>query len=181
MRLSICQQYATARRNIRSAPVLGPSRPRPAPHAEMRQAPTVCERCCARGRCSLHTSSGVEQRAGGSPPSPPLEERAGERRPIVEAANRGDVPTGCGSNGFGALVKNDDLLSLPLSSKGGEGNGAATSEHRDACRKQRGRAYSCRSRLWYRRCTRDVPRQIPAPALVCTLNRHCQSPAAPIR
>ena len=30
----------------------------------------------------------------------------------------------------------DHLLSLPLSSKGGEGNGTATNEHRDACKKQ---------------------------------------------
>jgi hypothetical protein len=30
------------------------------------------------------------------------------------------------------LAENDYLLSLPLSSKGGEGNGAAAYEHRDA-------------------------------------------------
>jgi simple sugar transport system ATP-binding protein len=33
-------------------------------------------------------------------------------------------------------VEIDGLLSLPLSSKGGEGNGAAASEHRDACKEQ---------------------------------------------
>ena len=34
------------------------------------------------------------------------------------------------------VAENDALLSLPLSSKGGEGNGAAASEHRDACMEQ---------------------------------------------
>ena len=37
-------------------------------------------------------------------------------------------------------AENDDLLSLPLSSKGGEGNGAAASEHEAAFTVQRGRA-----------------------------------------
>ena len=43
--------------------------------------------------CTLHTSGGREQRASGSP-SPPLEERVGERRPITirDAAVRGDIP-----------------------------------------------------------------------------------------
>jgi hypothetical protein len=35
------------------------------------------------------------------------------------------------------------LLSLPLSSKGGEGNSAAASEHRDACKEQRPCAQQC--------------------------------------
>jgi hypothetical protein len=63
-----------------------------------------------------------------------LEERAGERRPIIilEAAVRGDLPAGCRTNMSGVLAENDDLLSLPLSSKGGEGNGAPASEQRQA-------------------------------------------------
>ena len=64
-----------------------------------------------------------EQRSSGSP-SPPLEERAGERRPVttLDAAVRGDIPAGCHTNISGMLAENDDLLSLPLSSKRGEGN-----------------------------------------------------------
>jgi hypothetical protein len=65
-----------------------------------------------------------------------LEERAGERRPltILDAAVRGDIPAGCRTSLSGVLVENDDLLSLPLSFKGGEGT--AASEHRDACKEQ---------------------------------------------
>ena len=46
------------------------------------------------------------------------------------------MPAGCHTNRLGALAENDDLLSLPLSSKGGEGNGIATSKHRDAWQEQ---------------------------------------------
>jgi hypothetical protein len=55
-------------------------------------------------------------------PSPPLEERVGERRPIVDAPALGHIPAGCRPNRFDALDEKDDLLSLPLSSKGGEGS-----------------------------------------------------------
>jgi len=67
-----------------------------------------------------------------------LEVWVGERRPvtILAAAVRGDIPAGCRTNLSGGLAENDDLLSLPLSSKGGEGSGAAASEHRDACKEQ---------------------------------------------
>jgi hypothetical protein len=67
-------------------------------------------------------------------PSPPLEERVGERRPftILDAAARGNIPAGYRTSIPGVLAENDDLLSLPLSSKGGEGNRAAASEPRDA-------------------------------------------------
>jgi hypothetical protein len=58
-----------------------------------------------------------------------LEERAGERRPLVDTAARSDIRAGCRTNRLGALTENDDLLSLPLSSKGGEGKGTAASEH----------------------------------------------------
>ena len=44
------------------------------------------------------------------------------------------------------MVENDDLLSLPLSSRGGEGNGASINEHRDACKKQRALAHYKSSR-----------------------------------
>ena len=79
----------------------------------------------------LDASGGREQRASGSP-SPPLEERAGERRPItlLDAAARGDMPAGCRTNISGGLPKHDHLLSLSLSSKGGEGNGAASEPKR---------------------------------------------------
>jgi hypothetical protein len=63
-----------------------------------------------------------------------LEERDGERRPIaiLNAGVRGGLPVGGLINIPGVLAENDDLLSLPLSSKGGEGNGAAASVHHDA-------------------------------------------------
>jgi len=54
-------------------------------------------------------------------PSPPLEERAGERRPVTTLD-------------AGVLAGKDDLLSPPLSSRGGEGNGAAASPSTSALR-----------------------------------------------
>ena len=92
---------------------------------------------CATPGCILDASGGREQRARGSP-SPPLEERVGERRPITifDAVLHGDIPAGCRTNISGGLAENDGLLSLPLSSKGGEGNGAAAREHQDACKEQ---------------------------------------------
>ncbi|MCX6925032.1 MAG: potassium-transporting ATPase subunit KdpB, partial [Verrucomicrobia bacterium] len=67
-------------------------------------------------------------------PSPPLEERAGERRPftLVAAPIHGDTSTVRRNDIAGVLVENNDLLSLSLSSKGGEGNGGAASEHRES-------------------------------------------------
>ena len=69
-------------------------------------------------------------------PSPPLEERAGERRPAntLDAAARGDIPAGGRSGAPGLLTEKDGLLSLPLSSKGGEGNGVAASPGSPALR-----------------------------------------------
>jgi anthranilate synthase component 1 len=95
---------------------------------------------------SLHASGGNGQRASGSP-SLPLEERVGERRPITffAAAVRSDVAAAYPSTIPAALAENDDLLSLPLSSKGGEGNGAAASEH--ACKEQAAPASSLRDGL----------------------------------
>ena len=77
-----------------------------------------------------------EPRASGSP-SPPLEERVGERRHVtnLDAAVRGDIPRGC-TNLSGVRAEKNGLLSLPLSSKGGEGTGAAASEHVDAGKQQ---------------------------------------------
>jgi|CZKM01.1.fsa_nt_gi epoxyqueuosine reductase QueG len=104
----------------------------------------VCQLGGESTRCTLHASDGGEQRASCSP-SPPLEERIGERRPITlrDAAVRGDIPAGCRTNTSGGLAENDGLLSLPLSSEGGEGNGAAPSERRDASKEQGTRS------LWY--------------------------------
>jgi hypothetical protein len=81
---------------------------------------------------ALPVAGGVEHWVGGYPPSPPLEERVGERRHLLDLAARADMPTRCRSNGFGTLADNDGLLSLPLSSKGAEGNGAVTIEYADA-------------------------------------------------
>jgi carbon starvation protein len=66
--------------------------------------------------CTMHASGDRAQRASGSP-SPPLEERVGERRLVTihDAAVR--VP-----------AQNDGLLS----SEGGEGTGAAASKRQDA-------------------------------------------------
>ena len=92
---------------------------------------------CVVAICTLHASGGREPRASGSP-SPPLEERAGERRPgtILDAAVGGDIAAGCRTNLSSRLAESDDLLSPPLSSKGEEGSSAAASEHRDACKEQ---------------------------------------------
>src|ERR1035437_9187249 len=64
---------------------------------------------CASPFHFLHASGGREQRASGSP-SPPLEGRGGERRPVtvLDAAVRGDIPAGCRTNISGVLVQNDD-------------------------------------------------------------------------
>jgi len=71
-------------------------------------------------------------------PSPPLEQRAGERRPTnsPDATVGGDTPAGGRTNKSGVPAEDDDLLSLPLSSKGGEGNGAVASEPADARKEQ---------------------------------------------
>jgi hypothetical protein len=57
-----------------------------------------------------------------------LEERAGERRPftLFDAEICAAVPAGCRTSSSEGLAENDDILSLALSSKGGEGN-------RDVC------------------------------------------------
>jgi len=44
-----------------------------------------------------------------------------------DAAVCDDIRAGWCTNATGVLAENDDLLSLPLSSKGGEGNAAAAS------------------------------------------------------
>jgi putative protease len=95
-------------------------------------------------RWSLRTpeanfGSGVDQGACASDsPSPPLEERVGERRPYtsLDSADRGDIPAGHRSNIAGGLSEDDGLLSLALSSRGGEGNTAAACERRDGCKEQ---------------------------------------------
>jgi hypothetical protein len=42
---------------------------------------------------------------------------------MLDAVVWGDIPAGCGTNLSGMLAENDGLLSLSLSSKGGEGTG----------------------------------------------------------
>src|ERR1019366_9281647 len=56
---------------------------------------------------------------------------------LIDAAIRGDMPVGYRTNSSGALAENHGLLSLPLSSQGGEGRGAAANEHRAACKEQK--------------------------------------------
>jgi organic radical activating enzyme len=84
-----------------------------------------------------YASDARDPRVSGSP-SPLLEERVGERRPVtnLDATVRGDIPTDSHTHLSGVRVEDNDLLSLPLSSKGGKGTGAAASEPRDACSKQ---------------------------------------------
>ena len=104
----------------------------------MSTKPTGCRASvldCGSPCCTSHASAGGEQRTSGSP-SPPLEERVGERSSLLDAAVRVILPTGCRTNRSGVLPENNGLLSLPLSSKGGEGNGAVSSVHRDACKQQ---------------------------------------------
>jgi carbon starvation protein len=117
---------------------------------------------------ALQTSGEREQRASGFP-SPPLEERAGERRPQHsdalcapeppvgpltpalspsegERGNRrqlsgepsfmGRRPVTIHDAAARVPAQKDDLLSLPLSSRGGEGTGAAVSEHRGVHKKR---------------------------------------------
>jgi hypothetical protein len=62
-----------------------------------------------------------------------LEERVGERRPFTgpDAPAPGALPVGCRGYTFWLLAENDGLLSLALSSKGGEGNGDIASEELD--------------------------------------------------
>src|ERR1039458_7763450 len=58
-------------------------------------------------------------------PSPPLEERAEERRHHARCCGLGDIPASCGTNLSGMMAESDGLLSLSLSSRGGEGTGNA--------------------------------------------------------
>jgi hypothetical protein len=90
-----------------------------------------------KGGTGVRLTRGDRSQASGSR-SPPLEERVGERRPftLLGVEVRGDIPAGCRANTSGRWAQNDDLLSLPLSSKGGEGNGTGAREHRDACKEQ---------------------------------------------
>ena len=87
--------------------------------------------CCISQQIARETprliGAQVDLTSVAGPPSPPLEERAGERRPVsaLEAAVHGDSPADGPANTSGVLDGNHDLLSLPLSSKGGEGKDAA--------------------------------------------------------
>ena len=78
-----------------------------------------------------------EQEAKGSP-SPPREEREGERGPvtILRAAVRGELPAGCRTRQPAVSAQDDDLLSLALSSRGGEGSRAWVKASRNACKEQ---------------------------------------------
>jgi hypothetical protein len=84
---------------------------------------------CPEG--TLSPSEGERERERG----PFIESSVMGRGPItfLDAAVRGDTPARCPNHVSGVRAENDDLLSLPLSSKGGEGNGDATGNQRDAC------------------------------------------------
>ena len=79
---------------------------------------------CELRNSASQASAEREERASGSP-SPPLEERAGERRPMtaLDPAVPGNATGGCPTTVSGAPSDKNGLLSLPLSSKGGEGTG----------------------------------------------------------
>ena len=88
----------------------------------------------AAGR-SLRATFSRDHGTSGSP-SPPLEERGRERRSLFSARTAetlGRQPTG---KSPATAVSRRGLLSPALSSKGGEGNGTAASEHRDSCKEQ---------------------------------------------
>jgi hypothetical protein len=100
--------------------------------------PVVAQLSSVSGRRRTLTASGGDKQRPSGSPSPPLEERAGERRPIIlpDAAVRGDIPASGRPSLSGVVAENNDLLSLPLSSKEGEGNGAVASEHQGAFKAQ---------------------------------------------
>jgi exodeoxyribonuclease V beta subunit len=100
------------------------------------------------GPCTSRAPAGLDQPTVGSP-SPPLEERAGERRPTLAAGVRSDIPAGGHTGTTRALAENHGLLSLSLSSKGGEGNSAAAREHRDAFKERSGVALAALLRRQY--------------------------------
>ena len=111
--------------------------PAQAPHSSLVHMFETIRRECGSGGSTACASDGRDQQAIGSP-SPPLEERGRERRHIttLNAAVRSELPAGCRTNSSGTLNENDGLLSLPLSSKGGEGNSAGAFEHRESSKKQ---------------------------------------------
>jgi phosphoribosylformylglycinamidine synthase subunit PurL len=87
--------------------------------------------CCISQQIARETprliGAQIDLTAVSAPPSPPLEERAGERRSStpVDAVVQADTPQADHANTSEARARNNDLLSPPLSSKGGEGNAAA--------------------------------------------------------
>jgi cbb3-type cytochrome oxidase maturation protein len=103
-----------------------------------KQAPQETSAFPGLGR-PARASCKPDQLANGSP-SPPLEERAGERRPNFDPAFHAGIPVGCPTNQSAVLPDGDDLLSLPLSSKGGEEKGTTAKEHRDPWKEQGARA-----------------------------------------
>ena len=99
-----------------------------------KQAPQETSAFPGLGR-PARVSCKPDQMANGSPSSP-LEDRAGERRSNFGPAFHADIPVGCRTNQSAVLPDGDDLLSLPLSSKGGEGNGTAANDYLDAWKEQ---------------------------------------------
>src|ERR1017187_3064854 len=85
---------------------------------------TLSERRFLGLNYSLHARGSDEPCAGVSP-SPLLEERDGERRPLLVAAIHSDIPADRCTSGSGVPTEINGLLSLALSSKGGEGNADA--------------------------------------------------------
>ncbi len=59
---------------------------------------------------------------------------------LGDAQRAARAGTQCALPASGVLPESDDLLSLPLSSKGGVGNGTAAGEHRDACKETQPRS-----------------------------------------
>ena len=94
-------------------------------------------------------------RAAAPFPSPPLEERGRERRASLSASTPDMLvrqPAGMSPRTAASRMMTG-LLSPTLSSKGGEGNGAAASEHRDTCKVQGTRSATP---LWMRVARADA-------------------------
>jgi potassium-transporting ATPase ATP-binding subunit len=84
----------------------------------------------AEGPARTFRAPGGHEPWASNSPSPPLEERTGERRPttISSAVAHRDTPVGCGNPVSAIIAEKDGLLSLALSSRGGEGSSAGTSQ-----------------------------------------------------
>ncbi len=138
--------------NAPARPLWPRQRPVPGPHHRQRPRPAHCPQSLGATTCPQRPQPNLGRRHHLHPhrrrlalsgrrhgPLQPTDRRLGhgpKHRHPTHSGRLGDIPAGCGTNHSGVLAENDNLLSLPLSSKGGEGNGASVSEHRAACKEQ---------------------------------------------